>query len=194
VRTLTVTGHGTATATPDLAVVRVSAVHRGATLADALAGAESARAGVVAAAEGLVVATLNLSIWPVQEPDGFEARHSLEVSTADLEGANALLARLAAEVGDRLTVDGVNLAVRDPSAAVRAAREAAWADARDRAEHLAGLADAVLGDVHDVLEGGPGGGQVPRAALAAKADVGLQPGETSIPASVTVTWKLTQDR
>ena len=69
-RTLTTTGHGTATATPDTAVVRVSAVHQGATLADALAGAESARASVVEVAAGLVVGTVNLSVWPAQCAEG----------------------------------------------------------------------------------------------------------------------------
>jgi uncharacterized protein len=192
-RTLTVTGHGAATAVPDTAVVRVSAVHRGATLAEALAGAESARAGVVAAAEGLVVGTLNLSIWPAHDPegrpDGFEARHQLEVSTADLDRANDLLARLAAEVGDRLTVDGVQLAVRDATATVGQAREAAFVDARERAEHLAALADAELDKVVEVVEGGAPTGGAPRA-LAAKADVGLQPGESTIASAVTVTWRI----
>ena len=62
-RTITVTGHGLATAVPDTAVVRVSAVHRAASLAEALAGAESARAAVVSAAGDLVVSSVNLSVW-----------------------------------------------------------------------------------------------------------------------------------
>ena len=88
-------------------------------------------------------------------------------------------------------VEGVELAVRDPSAAIAQAREAAFADARAKAEHLAALADATLGQVEAVTEGGasgpmPGGG----FAAMAKADVGLQPGETAIAASLTVTWSL----
>ena len=79
----------------------------------------------------------------------------------------------------------------DPATAFGRAREAAFADARARAEHLAGLADATLGQVEAVAEGGssapmPHGG----LALMAKADVGLQPGETTLSASVTVTWSL----
>jgi uncharacterized protein len=196
VRTLTVTGHGASTAAPDSAVVRVSAVHRGDTLAEALAGAESARAGVVAAAGELLVGTLNLSVWPAHDrdgaPAGFEARHSLQVATPGLDRAGALLTRLADEVGDRLTVDGVGLEVTDPAAATREAREAAYADARERAEHLATLADATLGPVVEVVEGGavvPS--PYPRVlAAAAKADVGLQPGESTITAVVTVTFEL----
>ncbi len=194
-RTLTVTGSGSATAVPDTALVRLSAVHRAASLAEALSGAESARAEVVAAAGDLVVSTINLSVWPYHEerqPAGFEARHSLTIAAGDLAIANDLLSRLTVDVGDRLTVDGVDLTVSDPAAAFGRAREAAFADARARAEHLAALADATLGQVEAVAEGGssapmPHGG----LALMAKADVGLQPGETTLSASVTVTWSLT---
>jgi uncharacterized protein YggE len=193
VRTITVTGHGLATAVPDTAVVRVSAVHRAASLAEALAGAESARAAVVSAAGDLVVSSVNLSVWPVHDPGGgdaeFEARHTLTVAAGDLDVANDLLSRLATDVGNRLVVEGVDLTVRDPSAAAGQAREAAYADARAKAEHLAALADATLGRIKAVSEGGVG--PTPPVPLAlAKADVGLQPGEASVAAMLTVTWKL----
>ena len=66
-RTLTVTGTGSAAAVPDTALVRLSAVHRARTLTEALAGAESAREAVVTAAGDLVVSTVNLSVWPTNE-------------------------------------------------------------------------------------------------------------------------------
>ncbi|WP_028650600.1 SIMPL domain-containing protein [Nocardioides halotolerans] len=192
-RTLTVTGHGAASAAPDTAVVRLSAVHRAGSLAEALSGAESARAEVVAAAGDLVVSTMNLSVWPVREEGqaaAFEARHSLTVAAGDLEAANDLLSRLAASVGDRLQVDGVDLTVKDPSAALGRAREAAFADARATAEHLAALADTTLGQVESLAEGGGSAPPVHFAALGKQLDVGLQPGETTLSASLTVTWSL----
>jgi uncharacterized protein YggE len=193
VRTLTVTGTGTATAVPDTAVVRLAAVHRAGSLAEALSGAESARAEVVVAAGRLVVSTVNLSVWPVQEegrPARFEARHALTIAVGDLAAASDLLARLADQVGDRLEVEGVDLTVADPSAALGKAREAAFADARAKAEHLAALADAPLGQVESIVEGG-GWSPAPVAfAAMGKAEVGLQPGETTLSASVAVTWSL----
>jgi uncharacterized protein YggE len=192
VRTITVSGHGTAAATPDTAVVRVSAVHRAEALADALAGAESARAEMVAAAGDLVVSTVNLSVWPVHEEGrraSVEARHTLTIATGDLATANDLLGRLAADVGDRLQVEGVELTVKDPTAALGKAREAAFADARAKAEHLAALADATLGQVEAVVEGGWSPHPAAFAAMG-KADVGLQPGETTLSASLTVTWSV----
>jgi len=192
VRTLTVTGHGLATTVPDTALIRLSAVHRARSLAEALAGAESARAEVVAAAADLVVSTVNLSVWPTHEQGqqpGYEARHTMTIATGELAVANELLAKLAYEIGSRLVVEGVDLTVKDPSPAVIQAREAAFADARVKAEHLAALADARLGQVEAVAEGGAGS-VAPVAFAMAKADVGLQPGETSLTAMLTVTWSL----
>jgi uncharacterized protein YggE len=193
-RTVTVTGHGSASAVPDTAVVRVAAVHRAASMPEALSGAESARAAVVAAAGDLVVSSTDLSVWPAHDREGrragFEARHALTVTGGDLEVAGALLGRLAEEVGDRLQVESVQLSVGDPAAAQREAREAAYADAQARAEHLAGLADAGLGEVREVSEGaGPPVVRGPEMA-AMKADVGFAPGQTVLTSTVTVTWAL----
>ena len=191
-RTLTVTGHGRATTVPDTALIRLSAVHRARSLAEALAGAESARAEVVNAAAGLVVSTVNLSVWPTSEQGqqpGFEARHTLTIATGELAVANELLSKLAYEIGSRIHVEGVELTVKDPTAAIGQARETAFADARAKAEHLAALADATLGPVEAVTEGGAGSGPPVQFAMA-KADVGLQPGETALAAALTVTWSL----
>lgn len=193
-RTVTVTGHGSANAVPDTAVVRVAAVHRSPAMADALAGAESARAAVVAAAGDLLVSSTDLSVWPAHDGEGrragFEARHALTITGGDLETAGTLVGRLAEEVGDRLQVEGVSLAVGDPASALGEAREAAYADARARAEHLAALSGAALGEVQDVTEGA--GSPVPWQGEAAsfKADVGLAPGQTRLTSTVTVTWAL----
>src|SRR5262245_66174226 len=104
-----------------------------------------------------MVSTANLSVWPVHEegkPAAFEARHALTITAGDLATANGLLGRLADQVGDRLQVDGVELTVSDPSGALARAREAAFADARTKAEQLAALANSRLFQVEAVVEGG----------------------------------------
>ncbi|MCW2816800.1 MAG: hypothetical protein JWN84_4255, partial [Nocardioides sp.] len=122
---------------------------------------------------------------------GYEARHSLEVRCAGLDAAAALLQALADEVGDRLTVDGVSLAATPEAEHLTAAREAAYGDARARAEHLAELAGSSLGGVVAVAEGSSAPGASGREALmAAKADVGLEGGTDVVTTSVTVTWEL----
>ncbi|MFA6300148.1 MAG: SIMPL domain-containing protein, partial [Nocardioides sp.] len=133
-------------------------------------------------------------VWPADDHEGrqsgFEARHGYTVTCSDLDVAGALVTELATQVGDRLQVEGVSLEVSDTSAAVTAAREAAYADARARAEHLAGLADVSLGDVQSLVEGA---GAVPMARgfeAMAKGDVVLEPGEGSLGQSLTVTWAI----
>jgi uncharacterized protein YggE len=197
-RTVTVTGQGEARVPPDSAVVRVSAVHRAPDVSEALAGADSAADAIAATARSFTtpeqVGSTSLQIWRDQDatgrPSGFQARHSLVVRCPDVDAAGGLLTALAGAVGDRLEIEGISLEVADRTGAVAAAREAAYADAVDRATHLAGLAGAGLGDVQEVVEGGGGPTPGARVARALPAAASLQPGETGIGSSVTVTFQL----
>jgi uncharacterized protein len=192
-RHVTVTGSGTVRAVPDSAVVRVAAAHRARTVADAVAGVDSAVTAIGEVARGLTdgssVSTTGLTVWAVRDhdgrPEGFEATHQLTIRCANLPTASALLVGLVEEVGDPLRIDGVELAVTDESALRDAAREAAYREARRRAEHLAGLDGASLGDLLEVSEeSGAGDGPVRALALT------LEPGETTVSAQVRGTWQL----
>lgn len=188
-RTLTVVGHGTARAVPDVAVVHVTAVHRARSLSEALAGGESARESIVARARRFTdeVASQHLAVGRDAPDHGaFHARHSLLLRCADLDQAAALLTSLVDEVGDRLQVDHVGLEVSDPTGPERLAREAAFADARARAEHLAAQAGGTVGAVQSVVEGGAG----PSARFAMAASVGFEAGETAVEQQLTVTFEL----
>jgi uncharacterized protein YggE len=197
-RTVTVTGHGTATVVPDSAVVRVATACRAAGVAEALSGVSTSSDRVVEVARGrdLVPGSTGLSVWPWHDHEGraggFEARHSLAVRCESVEEAGELLSELAEAVGDALVVDGVSLDVGDTSAARATAAEAAWDDARAHAVHLAALAGASLGEVVAIAEGGSQGpgGPPPVALKAAEATARLEPGETAVHGSVTVTWLL----
>jgi uncharacterized protein len=197
-RTVTVTGQGEARVAPDSAVVRVTAAHAAPGVAEALAGADSAARSIVATArehtDAARVGSTGLSIWPATDregrPAGFSAQHSLTISCADIESAGALLTALVEAVGDRLQVDGVSLEVADPRAAQTAARDAAYADAVTRATQLAGLAGAELGAVQEVVEGGSPSFPGPRMSMAKTMSASFEPGETSLGASVTVTFQL----
>ncbi len=197
-RTVTVTGQGEARVAPDSAVVRVSAVHQAPGVAEALAGADSAAAAIASTARQFTtperVGSTSLQIWrdhdQSNQPSGYQARHSLVIRCPDIDAAGGLLTALADAVGDRLEIEGVSLEVADQSAAVVAAREAAYADAVDRATHLAGLAGGGLGDVQELVEGGGGGIGPVRTAKAMSAAASFQPGEAAIGSSVTVTFQL----
>lgn len=195
-RTISVTGYGSATAVPDRAVVRITAFHRAPALSEALAGASSAGESVVAVArahvESAAIGSRELNVWPAHDhegrPAGFEARHSYVVGCPTLTVAGALVTDLADRVGDRLQVEGVSLEVGDPAGGVRNAREAAFADARSRAEHLAELASVTLGEVQTVIEGSEAGQGRPRAFKATADAVSFEPGESTLTESITVTW------
>lgn len=199
-RTVTATGHGAVTVPRDSAVLDVAAVHRGSTLSEALAGAESARAAVVEVARAHVdptaISTQALHTYPHHGPDGapagHEARHALRVRCPDLGGAATLVQALADAVGDRLAVDGVQLATTPTADHLAAAREAAYADARSRAEHLARLAGSTIGAVVHVTDGAPvSAGGPPTAVFASvRTDVDLEGGTAEVSATVTVTWEL----
>ncbi|MGN0064029.1 MAG: SIMPL domain-containing protein [Nocardioides sp.] len=197
-RTVTVTGRGESRVAPDAAVLRVSVGAREQGLAAAYdrAGELAARVREVALrhTEERRIASTGVSLWPFHDhPDGergFEARYSYAVSCGDLDAAGTLLRELAHEVGDGVQVDDVSLQVSDDSAAVVTAREAAFADARSRAEHLAGLSGATLGAVEQIGEGGYAAPAPRGAVFAMRADAQVAPGETTVGVDLTVTWQL----
>jgi uncharacterized protein YggE len=204
-RTITVVGRGTVRVVPDTAVVRVAAAYGADGVKEALAGVASAVESLGKVARTYTdetrIASHELTVWPSLDfeglPSGFQARHSLAIGCDDLVRAGELVTALAAEVGDRLQIEGVALEVSDPDAARATARERAYADAVARAEHLAGLAGVHLGKVQSLAEGVA---QVPSlvadtasgAAYATKMEAGFEPGETNVTASLTVTFEVSE--
>jgi len=85
-------------------------------------------------------------------------------------------------------VSGPNLLASDQDAAYRNALKSAVAQARSKAETLAGAANATLGKMTAMVEGG---GVVPLPATGARDSVApIEPGTQRIEASVSVTFAL----
>ena len=96
--------------------------------------------------------------------------------------------------GEGARVDGIEVTHRDPGALQATAREAAFVNARAKAEQFAGLAGQSLGEVRHIVEGG-GPVAVPRGRMVAMAadssgGVPIDAGEGTISAVVSVTWAL----
>jgi uncharacterized protein YggE len=195
-RTITVIGHGVAQAVPDVAVVQLAATHLARTLPEALSGAESARAAIVATAGRFTdqIGSQGLSVgaeWnDAGRQDRYRARHALLIRCTDLDQAGELVSALADEIGERISVDHVGLEVGDPSDATRLAREAAFADARATGEHLAAQAGGALGQVESIAEGGSASGAGRVTALAASSKVHFEAGQTAVQQTLTVTFEL----
>jgi uncharacterized protein YggE len=91
-------------------------------------------------------------------------------------------------------VDQVRLDVADRSEGLSRARDAAFADARAKAEQYAGLSRSELGSVLGVAESGSmplAGRQMKTMALAMDAGgMPVEGGDLDLIATVTVTWAL----
>lgn len=131
------------------------------------------------------------------QPQRFAARQTIAIVTRDVAGAGALVSSLVEAAGDGLVVESLAFARDDAAALTSAAREAAFADAREKAGHYATLAGRTLGAVVAIAEGHAASAMPQARALkftAGAADAGApQPLEGSgveVTAEVTVRWTL----
>jgi uncharacterized protein YggE len=204
--TVTVVGEGLASAAPDTALLHLGVETRGATPGEALDACSHALEEVIAAVRAAGVepprlVTGELSVhpdWEVgpkgqQRAAGYRATARL---TARLD-APARAGRVATAAvtagGEAARVHGLVLVVGDQAGVLAAAREAAWRDARGRAEQYAALAGVALGRVLRIEEAAGVPPQPLRmgfAAAAADAGPPVEVGEAEVRARVAVTWAL----
>lgn len=125
---------------------------------------------------------------------GYTAYQAFRLTVRDRDRVGDIIQALAGAAGDALAVDGIEMGADQTMTAVAAARDAAFADARTRAEQYARLAGAQLGDVIHIHEGGVDDNR-PRPMMAKSADFAasmpIEAGTQAILATVTVRWALT---
>ncbi len=197
---ITVTGHGTASAAPDVFVADLAAEVAAATPGEAFAEASAALRLIAEAAAAAQVAADDLrsgemSLWTDQDregrPQGYRASLRLEVRVRDLARAGDTLARLVEAGGAAARLQGTRFEHSDSLGLATAAQEAAFAEAVSRAMRYAGLAGRPLGPVVAVREFAAGGSPRPSIARMAMADSAGPPvaaGSLAVSASVTVSW------
>ena len=196
-RTITVSGDGAVTTVPDRASFQFGVTTRAGTAKDALARNSAAASAVIAALKAAGVAatdlsTAGVSLSPVTSDDGtrivsYTASDSVSASIA-LAKAGPLVDAAVGAGAD--SVWGPGLAVADQKALYRQALTQALADAKAKAQALAGAAGLTLGAVESIAEGG-GATPVPLMKAAAPADTGstpIEPGTQEVDASVGVTY------
>jgi uncharacterized protein YggE len=198
-----VTGRGTASAVPDVVVLAVRVQVEEPDVSTALAGAASAAAAVLDAASEHGVAerdqrTTDVGVHSHWDPEGrsvvgYTAHQRIRLRVRDTAAAGVLLEALAGAAGDAFGVDDLGFEVADPEPLHVKAREAAFADARARAEQYAALAGRPLGPVLRVADAD---GTVvpaphPRAMAAeARASMPVAAGESQVHAAVVVRFGL----
>jgi uncharacterized protein YggE len=201
-RTVTVIGSGRAAVSPDVVRLDLRVGHDAGDVAAALSGASEGITKVGAVVRDHDVAdadirTLDAGVnqrWDnTGTPIGFTAQQRLAVTVRRLESVGEILEAAASAVGNALLVDQVRLDVSDRSEGLRRARDAAFADARDKAEQYAALSRSQLGAVLGVAEAGAVA-PVAYKAMAASRDLAggmpVEGGDLDLGASVTVTWEL----
>ncbi len=204
---LDVVATGQVSRTPDVATLRAGVVTQAPTAADAL-GENATRMGRVVAAlraAGIAprdIATSNVSLSPQyryadnQPPaiTGYQASNTVSVKFRDIAKSGAALDALVKAGANQ--IDGPQMAIDQPDAALDEARVDAIKRARARAELYAKAAGLRVERIISIGENGENAGDGPRPpvvyARAMKADAAttVLAGETEVTATVNVRFLL----
>ena len=207
-RTLNVSGTGEAVAQPDVAVVTLGVTTDAKEAGTALKDNSTQMSAVIQALVAAGVAnkdiqtqTINLSPrydTPTPRPGetarpelvGFTATNLVEVRVRKISSLGGMLDAAVQAGGNQ--IQGIRFEISDQNDLYDQARKAAWADALNKAEQLAGLAGAELGPVITINESSytPVRYAERAMAFAADASVPVEPGTQSVQISVQVTWAL----
>jgi uncharacterized protein len=204
-RMVTVVGEGKSNAVPDTALLHLGVETRGTTPGEALDACSRALDEVIATVRAAGVerprlATGELSVHPDwetgpkgQRPAGYRAAAGLTARLDAPARAGQVATAAVAAGGEAARVHGLMLVVGDQAGVLAAAREAAWRDARGRAEQYAALAGVALGRVLRIEEVAGARHALPLAGryqAQAAAGPAVEVGEAEVRAMVAVTWAL----
>jgi uncharacterized protein YggE len=201
-----VSGLGKVSGTPDVLRVQLGVSIRRPDVSTALRDANTVMNRVRSAvrADGVDpkdLQTSDVSLYPSYTrkgaPNGYDVNEQLTVKLRDLTKAGKTIGDAVEAGGNAARGNGVCFALEDNEALLEKARDAAYGDAKKKAERYAQLSGRGLGQVELVSEQVPSGDQpMPylRSALAAApssaSDVPLDAGQSQVSVSVTVRWAL----
>jgi uncharacterized protein YggE len=203
-RTIFVNGTGQVSAQPDHAIIRLGVETDGASAAQALSQNSEKmqvllhtfkKAGVAAADIQTDAIRLQPRYEQIEREQprpprvvGYSAVNVVEIRTRNLDKLGELLDATVKAGGN--VIEGVRFAVSDPSNAIAKAREEAMQNARQKAQQLATLAKAQLGEVLTINESNRQWPLAQESMMMQRADVPVEPGSQSLRVEVQVTWLL----
>lgn len=203
--TIVVGGTGRVAVEPDVADLRLGVSTGAPTVDRARSDAAAAMTAILGAIRGAGVAdrdirTTLVTVQPRYDYSdgkapvltGYEMSNAVEVTVRDLAALGDVID--ASLKAGATSMDGLSFRVDEPAEPERAARVAAVAQARARADVLAGAAGVAIVGVVDIVEGGGSGPGVPmpKAARMMMSDAAtpVQGGTTDVSVSVTVTYRI----
>jgi uncharacterized protein YggE len=204
-RTITVTGTGMVTLTPDIAYINIGVRSQDASASVALTTNNTSAAAVIAAIKSAGVAdkdiqTTNFSIYPQQQYDNngvmttliYVVDNTVYVTVRDLTKLGGLLdatVRLGAN-----TINSISFDLADKTDALSQARAAAVAEAKKQADELTAAAGVSLSDVQTISyydSSAPMMVQYARGGGMSAADsVPMQAGSMQISTTVTIVYEI----
>jgi len=204
-RTITVTGTGLVTLTPDIAYINIGVHSQDPSASAAMTANSALAAAVIAAIKAAGVAdkdiqTTNFSIYPQQQYDTngkitgilYMVDNTVYVTVRDLTTLGSLLD--ASVRAGANTVNSISFDVADKTAALSQARLAAVTDARKQADELTGATGVTLGTVQTISyydSTPPVALQVARSADAlGGGSVPVQAGSMQITTTVTIVYEI----
>lgn len=206
---LTISGEGTATATPDIAVVSLGVVSEANTAKAALTANAADMNAAIDAITGAGIAkkdigTSGLSVEPIySDPSkaadgkirvtGYRVQNQVTVTIRDIASSGTVLDKVVDAGANR--VDGISFSIDKPQALQDQATKAAIADARRKAEMIAEAAGVTLGPIQSINVDEGGRPPVFRAQMAMKMDAmpapaPVMPGEQEIRAGATIVYAI----
>jgi uncharacterized protein YggE len=203
---ITVSGEGRVAGTPDTLTLTIGINLERDTVSQATEDAARLATGLIDAlvAEGIAetdIQTANYSIYPeydyrndTRRLIGYRVSNEVRVKIRDLARAGEIIDRAGSQGGNEVVMQGLGFSREDNDLLVVSAREAAWQDARGKAEQLARLAGVTLGAPTMISESFSAPPPIQRVAFAEDAAGGfatpIQPGELDVSVTIQVTFGL----
>ncbi len=203
---IAVSGEGTVSVQPDIAIVNLGIEVTAGTVADARGQAADAMSAMQEAmndegVEDKDIQTQFFNIYPqYQYADdkapqivGYIVSNSVQVKVRNLDSVSAVLDGAIAAGGDAVRVNGISFTVEDPEEHLADARREAVANAHAHAEVLAEAAGVELGDAMSINESTSLSGDlyypaVERAQGGLGGSTPVNPGEQELRVNVTVVY------
>jgi len=203
-QTIAVSGTGTASAPPTLAVVDIGVEVVDSSVATARAAAATDMAAVVASLRESGVAdtrisTITYTINPEYDHGagrrfvGYRVVNTVAAQIEDIDAVGDILDAATGAGGEHVVVRALRFQHQDPAGLEAEARTHAWDDTRNKARQLAELAGVVLGRVVAISEQPhQGGAPVPLRAMAVAAAGGapIETGELAVTVSIHAEFEI----